>query len=296
MRFQIDSFRPLILNVGCATHEPGTWNWKNVHSPFMRLYFVVEGHARVHLPDAILDLQPNHLYFIPSFTSHTYECTERFVHYYVHIYEEEGIEDSILDHWDLPYEMPAADMERMLFQRLCDANPEFRLPGSDPRLYDNRQQLERNVVINKSRSFGRKIESRGIIFLLLACLLREAVPKTSNQDPRVIDTAEYIRHHISEVVTIESLAQRACMTKDNLIRIFKREMGITPMRYINKKKIEMAQLLLVTTDLPVKQIAYRIAFDDHSYFNRLFKKLVGITPLEYRRGQYATGDTATERP
>ena len=54
------------------------------------------------------------------------------------------------------------------------------------------------------------------------------------------------------------------------------------MRYINKKKIESGQLLLLTSDKPVKEIAYTLGFNDHSYFIRLFKKLVGVTPLEYR--------------
>lgn len=49
-------------------------------------------------------------------------------------------------------------------------------------------------------------------------------------------------------------------------------MGTTPLQYINQKKIEKAQLLLITEELAVKEIAFRLAFEDYSYFNRLFKK------------------------
>ncbi len=286
MNLQLDNFRPLVLNVGLTAHEKGTWNWQNVQSPFMRLYYIVEGRARIHMAGTTIELIPNHLYFIPSFTSHSYECTERFVHYYVHIYEENGIEHSILDNWILPYQTTASDCERTLMQRLCDDNPELRLPGSDPQLYDNITQLRQNLLLNKNRSFSRKMESRGIVLTLLARLMHEAQPKKTEQDPRVAATAEYIRHHLNEELHISALATQACMTKDNLIRIFRREMGITPMRYINNKKMELAQLMLVTTDEPVKQIAYRIAFDDHSYFNRIFKKLVGVTPMQYRQGHH----------
>ena len=49
-----------------------------------------------------------------------------------------------------------------------------------------------------------------------------------------------------------------------------------------QKKIEKAQLMLVTSNMPVKNIASSLAFDNYSYFNRLFKKMTGVTPQEYR--------------
>ena len=61
------------------------------------------------------------------------------------------------------------------------------------------------------------------------------------------------------------------------------ELGTTPLQYINQKKIEKAQLLLITEELAVKEIAFQLAFDDYSYFSRLFKKTTGVTPQEYRR-------------
>ena len=51
---------------------------------------------------------------------------------------------------------------------------------------------------------------------------------------------------------------------------------------INQKKIEKAQLILITEDIPVKNIAYLLAYEDHSYFNRLFKKITDVTPQQYR--------------
>ena len=67
------------------------------------------------------------------------------------------------------------------------------------------------------------------------------------------------------------------------IRLFKQEFGLSPVQYINLKKVERAQLLLYTTDCSVKEVAYKLGFSDHSYFIRLFHKVAGITPQEYRR-------------
>ena len=54
-------------------------------------------------------------------------------------------------------------------------------------------------------------------------------------------------------------------------------------RFMKARQIEKAQLLLLTEELAVKEIAFRLAFEDYSYFNRLFKKITSMTPQEYRR-------------
>ena len=70
MTQSIDQLHLLILNVGLAIHN-ADWNWKNVSSPFTRLYYVTEGTARIILPSGVQELLPNHLYLIPSFTTHS---------------------------------------------------------------------------------------------------------------------------------------------------------------------------------------------------------------------------------
>ena len=59
------------------------------------------------------------------------------------------------------------------------------------------------------------------------------------------------------------------------------------LKYINRKKIEKAQLILITDDMSIKNVALNLAFEDYSYFNRLFKKITGITPQEYRTSYHS---------
>ena len=61
MNFPIDDLHLFTLNVGLAYHD-GDWNFKNVRSPFARLYLVVEGTARIQLPSGVYDLKPGYLY------------------------------------------------------------------------------------------------------------------------------------------------------------------------------------------------------------------------------------------
>ena len=281
MTQSIDQLHLLILNVGLAIHN-ADWNWRNVNSPFTRLYYVTEGAARILLPTGIQELKPDHLYLVPSFTTHSYLCDTHFVHYYLHIYEDHQSESSILEDFSFPTEIPAGDLELPLIKRLCGINPTMQLPQSDPTSYDNNPTLIKNIIKNKQRTFCDKVESRGIVYQLMARFLKDAQPKTEINDDRIQKVLSYIRKNIYRTIDIDSLAAISCLSKDHFIRLFKKEINNTPLQYINQKKIEKAQLILITDSMPVKNISYLLAYEDHSYFNRLFKKLTGVTPQQYR--------------
>ena len=281
MTQSIDQLHLLILNVGLAIHN-ADWNWRNVNSPFTRLYYVTEGAARILLPTGIQELKPDHLYLVPSFTTHSYLCDTHFVHYYLHIYEDHQSESSILEDFSFPTEIPAGDLELPLIKRLCGINPTLQLPQTDPTSYDNNPTLIKNIIKNKQRTFCDKVESRGIVYQLMARFLKDAQPKTEINDDRIQKVLSYIRQNIYKTIDIDSLAAISCLSKDHFIRLFKKEINNTPLQYINQKKIEKSQLILITDSMPVKNISYLLAYEDHSYFNRLFKKLTGVTPQQYR--------------
>jgi AraC-like DNA-binding protein len=271
--------------VGLANHH-GDWNWKNVRSPFARLYYVTEGTAQIEMPSGVYTLTPHHLYFIPAYTKHSYICDSTFSHYYIHIYEDLQSEMSILEQWDYPMEVNACNTDLELVKRLCFINPFLKLPQSNPDAYDNHQTLVSNLQLNQRRPFCDKVESRGILFVLMSRFLKYATPKAEVRDDRIQMSLNYIRKNIGSRLDIDLLADKACMSKDHYIRVFKRETGETPNVYITKRKLEKAELSLVTTALPIKSIADSLGYDDYSYFNRIFKKNAGVTPLQYRESHF----------
>ena len=280
MNYPIDNLHLFTLNVGLAHHN-GDWNWKNVRSPLARLYLVVEGRASLQLPSGTYDLTPGHLYFIPAFTTHNYVCDSLFTHYYLHIYEKpEGY--SILDEYNFPVEVDAQPHDLELLKRLTYINPFQKLPMSNPDMYDNHQCLMDNIRKNILQPFCDKVESRGIIFILMSHFLKYATPKTNISDGRIRQTISYIRQHVTENIDIATLADMACMSKDHYIRTFKKAMGDTPNAFITKGKMAAAEVMLVTTDSPIKHVAAGIGYNDCSYFNKTFKRYAGMTPQQYR--------------
>lgn len=280
----IDLLHPITLNVGLAIHN-ADWNWQDVCSPFTRIYYVTVGEADIILPSGCYALRPGHLYMIPAFMSHSYHCTSHFEHYYVHVYEEPAPHTGILEQWEFPVEVKAEAGDLYLFERLTQLNPQMRLPQSNPCSYDNDTSLSRSIRQNKQRSLALKVESRGILFQLIARFFSKAHPRNEYHDSRIRQAIDYIQQHLSEPISIEGLAADLCLCSDHFIRLFKNELRQTPCQYITRKRVEQAQLMLITQQLSVKEIAFRLGFDDPSYFIRLFKRTVGCTPQAYKEQQ-----------
>lgn len=92
----------------------------------------------------------------------------------------------------------------------------------------------------------------------------------------------YIELNFSEDISVEKIANYIHVHPSHVMRIFKKEMNATITSYINNKRIEEAKELLAKSKLSVTDISIMVGFSDPQYFSRVFKKLVFMTPKEYR--------------
>ena len=271
-----DNLKLTLLNIGDAVHNGG-WNWKGVSSPFIRLFYVREGHAKIKFVDYTQELCSNCLYLIPSFSLHSYECDTYFSHIYIHIYDKQ----STLEDLDFPLEIKAEPIDLLLVNRLLEINKGRELKLFDPKTYDNSPTLLKNIAEDVHQPEYKVLESKGILLQLLSRFLRYATPKSEVSDERIVKVLNYIRKNVTKRIKICQLSDICNLTEDHFIRLFKKEMKCTPVRYINQKKIEKAQLMLIVENIPIKDIAYDLSFENISYFNRLFKHVTQYTPTQY---------------
>jgi AraC family transcriptional regulator len=96
---------------------------------------------------------------------------------------------------------------------------------------------------------------------------------------RVID---YIQDHLAEDLSLTGMADIAAMSPHHFSRAFKAATGTSPLQYVLGKRIELAKLLLKTTQLPVSEICFRTGYQDVSRFGQHFKRATGTTPAKYR--------------
>ena len=279
MNNNIDQMLFFVLQLGEASCM-GNWNYRNVYSPFTRIYYVTKGHAQVELPNKVQDLRPGYMYIIPAFTPHNCICSEEFCHYYIHIYNESDY--NLFDDWILPTEIKADTSALNYIQRLCNLCPDMELKQYEPCSYDNPQSLSQSTITNKQRNLADRIESRAIIYILLSKFVRYAKPRAHTQDERIVKVLNHINTNIGNKISMDELANIACISKDYLTRLFKKELQTTPLNYVNKKRIQKAQLRIATETATIKEIAYQLGFNELCYFCRVFKNITGLTPVAYR--------------
>jgi len=92
----------------------------------------------------------------------------------------------------------------------------------------------------------------------------------------------YIEEHYAEPITLESLAEILSYSIPQLSVLFKKKTGYSVIDYVIRKRIEYAKTMLTQTDATVKEIAASVGYKDSFYFGRIFKKVVGISPAQYR--------------
>jgi AraC-like DNA-binding protein len=272
----------ILLNVGHAVHN-ADWNWKNVCSPFTRIHLVESGTAKIVREDSTCELKKGHLYLTPSYVNHGYECEGKLSLYYIHIYEEMDGRPSIFDLADFPVEIEADPLMIQVVQRLVLISPDLQLELYDPGSYDNSTTLIKNIALHKTMPQALEMEARGIIQQLFSRFLALASDKNLDLDPRILKSLHYIHTNIDRPINIEELTALCFLTKDHFIRLFNKSMGSTPGKYINQKKIEKAQQVMMISDVSIKDLAYSLGFENVPYFNRLFKKMTGVNPGSYKK-------------
>jgi AraC-like DNA-binding protein len=93
---------------------------------------------------------------------------------------------------------------------------------------------------------------------------------------------DYIFRHIYEEIIHDEIANKVQLNAKYLSRLFKKEVGMTVSEYIQQTKITEAKKLLAFSKTPIPEICTMLNFNDQSYFTKVFKKVVGVTPKKYR--------------
>jgi AraC-like DNA-binding protein len=97
----------------------------------------------------------------------------------------------------------------------------------------------------------------------------------------------FLNNNFTQKFEIKTIAQELNISENHLIQQFKREMKMTPKRYVLNKRLKLSKKLLRETHKKIVDVGYVVGFEDSSYFSRIFKKYEACTPTQYRiKNQY----------
>lgn len=104
----------------------------------------------------------------------------------------------------------------------------------------------------------------------------------------IIDVSiNFMQKNFHKPLTLEEIARSMSLSASHFSFLFKKKTGYSPIEYFNHLKVQKACQYVLFTDLRIKEIANHVGFEDQYYFSRLFSKLMGLPPLEYRKKRLA---------
>jgi AraC-like DNA-binding protein len=104
-------------------------------------------------------------------------------------------------------------------------------------------------------------------------------------DDRAHAAARFIERHAADPLTLDAVAAEVGLSAFHFVRVFRAALGLTPHQYLIRVRLLRAIDLLRNTALEVTEVAYEAGWGDLSTFNRTFRRDLGCTPLELRRGR-----------
>lgn len=156
------------------------------------------------------------------------------------------------------------------------------------RLDEYDQVLQALFTVASSDSHVKDMEINEKLSTLLTILMKESwnpgqnVSHTSGKR-NLREIKDYIDLHYPQKITLDDLAQQFFINKFYLTRLFKEQFGISLNNYLLQVRTTQAKRLLRFTDLSIEQVGQECGMNDANYFSRMFKKVEGVTPGEYRR-------------
>ncbi|WP_422659623.1 response regulator transcription factor [Paenibacillus sp. EC2-1] len=114
---------------------------------------------------------------------------------------------------------------------------------------------------------------------------RMMTPMHSKENHIIHDIARYLENSYHEEISLQDIASRFFLSREYISRKFRQEFGVTLSDFLGKIRIDKAKLLLLNPHLRMVQIAEMVGYQDEKYFSKVFKKLEGQTPNDYRKEQ-----------
>jgi len=146
------------------------------------------------------------------------------------------------------------------------------------------EQVFSSHLVNNREKILTSTQALKTWAILLANVLIEQIQDEEANDTVVDKVKKYVKKNIdNHKLSRENIALHVHFNPDYLVRIFKKETGLSISEYIIQNRIKKAEELLVSSELSISDIALECGYSNFSYFSTLFKRVNGLSPNEYRK-------------
>lgn len=234
------------------------------------LFFIVlEGHGKLEYAGRAYPLSAGDCIFIDCMSPYAHTTSDDLWKLqWVHFYGENmgGIYAKYLERGGLPVFQP-------------------------PKMERYTKILDRLLSVATSEDYLRDMRINELLSILLTRIMEMSwLPENQvnmkrgvSREYSLTDVKNYLEENWAKKITLDDLSDQFFINKYYLTRLFRNQFGRSILNFVMDIRITQAKRMLRFTDKPVSEISCDCGFDDQNYFARIFKRIEGTTPTEYRR-------------
>ncbi len=261
----IDGQTPTLLMFNKSVYKKGKYQPPHSHK-YLEIFYILSGKGKISFGENSIEIEPNTIVILNSEVIHSTQA-----------YEDSDVEffSLLLDNVNIAYLPPNTLSDNPYEHKTFDDN--------NNKIYYLLTQMINELVNTKE---GCYIALKGLVYQLFSEIVRlpdKVSPIKHQYNEIALKVKSYIDTNYVKDFNVDFLADMVFVNKFYLIHVFKRTYNVSPMQYLTAVRMQKAQTLLRSTNVPVTEISQACGYDNPVYFSEQFKKTVGTTPSIFRK-------------
>lgn len=240
-----------------AVERPGGYEWHQI-------FYCASGHGNLTTDVLTAQIHPGDYFFLPKGQPHSY-CPEK-------------------EKWDVRWTSFGGSACDDTLERLHMTQAVVIHPDRDNTL---EKTFDRMITAMETDILYADYRCSGYIYDYILEFHRYMSSETDSEKSRnttmLMPALRHMYEHFKSDISVTELSALVGVTPQHFCRVFGRTMGMRPVEFLNKIRIEEAKRLLTQTDFTVAKAAEQSGFHDTCYFSALFKRYTGVTPSAYKK-------------
>lgn len=228
------------------------------------LIYCINGRGQIEVDAIVYDLSPNSFFFIPRRRAHHYRSSTE-------------------NPWSIYWVHFKGRVADGLFQKFT-ARKGLRtgtIAYSEKHIENFIEALD--ILYNRFSQDHIEFSTLLIKNFIVRLIYTEILKITYPGEDKIENAITYLKNNLDQKIKIHDLSSRFHLSISRFSEIFKERTGYSPIQYLILIRIQKACQFLHFTDLSIKEISTKVGFEDQYYFSRMFKKLMGLPPANYRK-------------
>ncbi|KYG30485.1 AraC family transcriptional regulator [Alkalihalobacillus trypoxylicola] len=258
-----------IFSIGMEQQVDSSYSWNGLERKEKDIFifqYTISGEGKIRVGNNVYSQKKEHGFFVHVPSDHCYFIPE----------------DS--NHWEFIFITLTGQVVEQTFQTIYQKMGHASYIPYDNPLIQRLFSIYDQALTHSLDAY--QLSGEAYLFLMECLRYIHRFNQDISLPPAINQAKEYIEKNYHMPLSVGDIAEEVGLSKYYLIKQFGESMNGTPIQYLNKVRIKKSIQLLKYSELSIKKIAVKVGFTNDNYFNKVFRKVVGVSPGEFRQHKH----------